>query len=106
MTKPDIFHADAEDLDGKNASKSKRAWVQTELIKAHIAQAQRGIDGAYEMALIAAGAFKAVYLRANGSWNDQINDKGDVISKTIPTCLLYTSPSPRDKRQSRMPSSA
>ena len=27
-------------------------------------------------------------------------------SKTIKTCLLYTSPSPRDKRQSRMPSSA
>ena len=24
----------------------------------------------------------------------------------IETCLLYTSPSPRDKRQSRMPSSA
>ena len=24
----------------------------------------------------------------------------------IKTCLLYTSPSPRDKRQSRMPSSA
>ena len=26
--------------------------------------------------------------------------------KDINTCLLYTSPSPRDKRQSRMPSSA
>ena len=25
---------------------------------------------------------------------------------TATTCLLYTSPSPRDKRQSRMPSSA
>ena len=25
---------------------------------------------------------------------------------SIPACLLYTSPSPRDKRQSRMPSSA
>ena len=24
----------------------------------------------------------------------------------VPVCLLYTSPSPRDKRQSRMPSSA
>ena len=24
----------------------------------------------------------------------------------LPACLLYTSPSPRDKRQSRMPSSA
>ena len=29
---------------------------------------------------------------------------GDNIVSTI--CLLYTSPSPRDKRQSRMPSSA
>ena len=32
----------------------------------------------------------------------------DVIEAilAINTCLLYTSPSPRDKRQSRMPSSA
>ena len=31
----------------------------------------------------------------------------DVSGKGIPAaCLLYTSPSPRDKRQSRMPSSA
>ena len=28
------------------------------------------------------------------------------IAALHPTCLLYTSPSPRDKRQSRMPSSA
>ena len=31
--------------------------------------------------------------------------KGGVLL-TDDTCLLYTSPSPRDKRQSRMPSSA
>ena len=35
---------------------------------------------------------------------------GDTIDVTIDLgfdfCLLYTSPSPRDKRQSRMPSSA
>ena len=31
----------------------------------------------------------------------------ELASATSPyTCLLYTSPSPRDKRQSRMPSSA
>ena len=30
----------------------------------------------------------------------------DVSLLSIGTCLLYTSPSPRDKRQSRMPSSA
>ena len=28
------------------------------------------------------------------------------IAEQVPSCLLYTSPSPRDKRQSRMPSSA
>ena len=31
----------------------------------------------------------------------------DVVARTLAeSCLLYTSPSPRDKRQSRMPSSA
>ena len=30
----------------------------------------------------------------------------DRIENTLISCLLYTSPSPRDKRQSRMPSSA
>ena len=28
------------------------------------------------------------------------------VKKNVESCLLYTSPSPRDKRQSRMPSSA
>ena len=30
----------------------------------------------------------------------------EITTNTILSCLLYTSPSPRDKRQSRMPSSA
>ena len=34
----------------------------------------------------------------------KIFDKNE--STDLITCLLYTSPSPRDKRQSRMPSSA
>ena len=37
-------------------------------------------------------------------------ERGKLSTKNIdveaPSCLLYTSPSPRDKRQSRMPSSA
>ena len=32
-----------------------------------------------------------------------VNDQGKIMPRS---CLLYTSPSPRDKRQSRMPSSA
>ena len=44
---------------------------------------------------------------AGGSGDDTDNDGlMDVFAATTGTCLLYTSPSPRDKRQSRMPSSA
>ena len=38
-----------------------------------------------------------------------VTDKGSAdlpFIEKLETCLLYTSPSPRDKRQSRMPSSA
>jgi len=36
----------------------------------------------------------------------EINDENQLISVMIDTCLLYTSPSPRDRTRSRMPSSA
>ena len=39
------------------------------------------------------------------SIENKINRKED-LSHGMKSCLLYTSPSPRDKRQSRMPSSA
>ena len=37
---------------------------------------------------------------------DGIGANFDAAAATVTACLLYTSPSPRDKRQSRMPSSA
>ena len=51
---------------------------------------------------------------AEGSYtNKLLSDKSlskkkviEEINELIEACLLYTSPSPRDKRQSRMPSSA
>ena len=47
----------------------------------------------------------AAHLRANGV---QDGDRVLLYLQNCPQwiCLLYTSPSPRDKRQSRMPSSA
>ena len=36
----------------------------------------------------------------------QIGIKNHLVKRLNMRCLLYTSPSPRDKRQSRMPSSA
>ena len=38
--------------------------------------------------------------------DDKLSDIDLVVLSTPMSCLLYTSPSPRDKRQSRMPSSA
>ena len=41
------------------------------------------------------------------SWNESLSFHMSTISSNLTRdCLLYTSPSPRDKRQSRMPSSA
>ena len=37
---------------------------------------------------------------------EQLDFDDDKVGDLCDTCLLYTSPSPRDKRQSRMPSSA
>ena len=42
----------------------------------------------------------------DGCCNTDKNDHGVHTVCAKVTCLLYTSPSPRDKRQSRMPSSA
>ena len=36
----------------------------------------------------------------------QFDNSGKIVKMQAYCCLLYTSPSPRDKRQSRMPSSA
>ena len=47
---------------------------------------------------------KVTRLLKEGSSSDEIYDK--TRQDFYPSCLLYTSPSPRDKRQSRMPSSA
>ena len=38
--------------------------------------------------------------------SDHIENSLNRLAERFPGCLLYTSPSPRDKRQSRMPSSA
>ena len=64
--------------------------------------------------LIALGIFRVVLSYPEG--NPEVKKIGDMIHSGAMSfmkteymylvCLLYTSPSPRDKRQSRMPSSA
>ena len=51
-----------------------------------------------------------IHLAENLDEQDQlgycIDTRGRGFNVDLHACLLYTSPSPRDKRQSRMPSSA
>ena len=48
------------------------------------------------------------FISSEGLIRDAVKSvqKLDIYEYERPICLLYTSPSPRDKRQSRMPSSA
>ena len=41
-----------------------------------------------------------------GDQNVYLLDNGDILQGQPISCLLYTSPSPRDRQKSRMPSSA
>ena len=43
---------------------------------------------------------------ATMDWMEQEQERGITITSAATTCLLYTSPSPRDRQKSRMPSSA
>ena len=63
--------------------------------------------------LLDVGAARQVAEKTSQSKIDEMDDQTSVIisefktvSKQIEGCLLYTSPSPRDQRGSRMPSSA
>ena len=45
-------------------------------------------------------------LSSDGTQAERLWKLCELLELPVPSCLLYTSPSPRDKRQSRMPSSA
>lgn len=83
------FLNDEEDHAGEVRRETKRLWVQTEVIKAHLSMAEKGVAGAAESAAaIIAGLFET-YLRPDGSWADQLNACGANVAKTIPVSTFY-----------------
>ena len=85
----DLFLNDEEDKSGETRRETKRLWVQTEVIKAHLAMAERKTPGSRDMAAATIDALFPTYLTEDGLWNDQINACGANIAKTIPVSTFY-----------------
>lgn len=83
------FLNDEETKSGDVRRETKRLWVQTEVIKAHLAMAEKGTSGARDMAAATIDALFPTYLTQDGLWNDQINACGANIAKTIPVSTFY-----------------
>jgi len=85
----DIFLNDEEDKSGQIRRETKRLWVQTEVIKAHLAMAENNVMGSRDMAAATIDALFPTYLTTAGLWNDQINSCKANIAKTIPVSTFY-----------------
>ncbi len=84
-----VFLNDEETIKADICRDSKRLWVQTELIKAHLAQYEQGSPGSDDMAAAAIEGLFKCYLNPDGTWNDQINSHGQNIAQTIPVSTFY-----------------
>ena len=79
------------DRAGRQVRRSRRAWPQTELIKAHLTQASRGVAGKAEAAAGAALQFMDLYLATEvpGLWMDQFDAEGRGMTAAAPASTLY-----------------
>lgn len=84
-----VFLNDEEDKLGRPRRATKRLWVQTEVIRAHLSMMERGDAAAKIMALRAIEAFREHYLRADGTWVDQLDSEGRPCAATIPVSTFY-----------------
>ena len=86
--------ADKGGDDGEEAGHERLVDVETE----HAAGAGVVKEGVREAA---AHGLQRLELRVAGEYKQK-----ERCASALPICLLYTSPSPRDRQKSRMPSSA
>jgi mannose-6-phosphate isomerase len=82
---------DELDRQGRQVRASRRAWPQTELIKAHLTMAERGRPGAADAAAAVTHAFFDTYLATDvpGIWMDQFDAEGRGVTPNVPASTLY-----------------
>ena len=87
---------------GKHVVTANKALLAVHGTEIFQAAQQRGVMVAFEAAV--AGGIPIIKALREGLTANRIQWVAGIINGT--TCLLYTSPSPRDRQKSRMPSSA
>ena len=80
---------DETDRDWEAVRETSRLWVQTELVKAHLTQAERDVAGALDMAVAGVEGLLAGWLRPDGLFVDKIGACGQRLSAAVPTSTLY-----------------
>lgn len=70
---------------------TRRSWLQTELVKAQLAEAEIGISGARAAALLALEALDRHHLRRPfaAGWIDQLDEAGAPVETPVPASILY-----------------
>lgn len=84
-----IWLIDERDKSGPAIRATRRLWVQTELIKAHLTQAEDGMEGARDMAAAAIFGLLKDYLTPEGLWRDQFDADGNMVAKNVPISTFY-----------------
>jgi mannose-6-phosphate isomerase len=85
------FAVDECDRSGRQVRRSRRAWPQTELIKAYIARARAGDAAAAQAAASVTLDFLGSYLDTEvpGLWMDQFDADGRGMTAAVPATTLY-----------------
>jgi mannose-6-phosphate isomerase len=85
------FAVDECDTRGHQVRRSRRAWPQSELIKAHLVAAERGERGAAEAAARLTLDFQHDFLATStpGLWMDQLDENGRGVSAAVPASTFY-----------------
>lgn len=85
------FAVDECDRQGRQTRRSRRAWPQTELIKAYLNRARQGETEASEAAARVTLKFLASYLATDvpGLWMDQFDEGGTGVTEFVPASTLY-----------------
>ncbi len=80
---------DEMNKNGQVLRATRRLWVQTEMVKAHLAQAENGETDSFRLAAAGIEMLASKFLRPDGTWLDMLGDTGLPVIGPVPTSTFY-----------------